>query len=52
MIRSVSRSYHTGRALALALGATTLLPIAAVTFANLACFLQGSPCANALLTHG
>jgi D-lactate dehydrogenase len=26
--------------------------IAAVTFANLACFLQGSPCANALLTPG
>ena len=26
--------------------------IAAVTFANLACFLQGSPCANALLTSG
>ncbi|MBX4952731.1 P-type conjugative transfer protein TrbJ [Rhizobium binae] len=33
MIRSVSRSGHAGRALALALGATTLLPIAAVTLA-------------------
>ncbi|MFB9985052.1 P-type conjugative transfer protein TrbJ [Mesorhizobium kowhaii] len=30
MIRSVSRSGHAGRALALALGATTLLPIAAI----------------------
>ncbi|NML76924.1 P-type conjugative transfer protein TrbJ [Rhizobium sp. S-51] len=33
MIRSVSRSGHAGRALALALGATMLLPIAAATLA-------------------
>lgn len=33
MIRSVSRSGHAGRTLALAIGATTLVPIAAVTLA-------------------